>query len=96
MQHAALERVVVADGAAALDAAARADGARLEQQGLGQGGLASGRRAHQRQRSHCFHFGREAVRSAWHGGTPLRVRKAGPAARKGSGAAHRRRASVRD
>ena len=94
--HAALERVVVADGAAALDAATRADGARLVQQGLGQRGLAGGRGAHKRQRSHGFHFGREAVRSAWHGWTPLHVRKARPAARMGSGVARGRRGSVRD
>ncbi len=96
MQHAALERVVVANGAAALDAAARADGARLVQQGLGQRGLAGDCGAHERQCSHGFHFGREAVRSAWHGWTPLHVRKAGPAARMGSGVACGRRGSVRD
>jgi MFS transporter, DHA1 family, inner membrane transport protein len=40
MLHAALERVVVADRAAALQAAGGADGAGLHQQGLGQAGLA--------------------------------------------------------
>ena len=49
MLHAALDRVEVADRAATLDAAHRADHAGLLQQRLGQAGLAGGGRADQRQ-----------------------------------------------
>jgi hypothetical protein len=47
--HAALERIVVADGATALEAADGADLAGLVQQVFGQTGLPSSRRSYQRQ-----------------------------------------------
>ena len=51
MLHAAFECIEVADRAAALDAARCVDGSGAGQQGLGQGGLACRRRAHQGQRT---------------------------------------------
>ena len=47
MLDALLERIVVADGRAAFDAAGGLDGAGAQQQGLGEGGLPGGRGAHQ-------------------------------------------------
>src|SRR5512138_2959044 len=68
MLHAALERIEVADGGAALEAADRADLAGLVQQAFGQIGLPSSRRSYQRQGPDGGDAGRGW---AWHGGTPV-------------------------
>ncbi len=72
MLHAALERVVVADGAAALQRARRGDGAGAGQQGLGQAGLAGGGGADEGQRADRRDARGAALGWAGHEGSPGR------------------------
>jgi hypothetical protein len=70
MLHAAFQRVVVADRAAAFQAAGAADDAGLQQQGLGQHRLAGGGGAHEGQGADPGNARGAAVGWAWHGGSP--------------------------
>ena len=81
MLHAAFQRVEVADGAAALDAAGGVDRAAACQQGFGQRGLARRRGAHQGQRA--YSRGQVARRNG--GGRRRTAGAAGASRRKGCG-----------